>query len=141
MTESTIWINATPAEVWAVLADPRRYSDWVVGTTESFGVEGEWPDEGSALRWETGVGPARAGDRTHVLRCEPRRRLDLRAELGALGAVDVHVELIADGDGTTAKLAEEATAGAARVASPVVDAVNAVRTAFSLERLKEIVEP
>jgi hypothetical protein len=140
VTENRIWINATPAEVWAVLAEPRLYSEWVVGTTDSFGVEGEWPDEGAALRWETGVGPARAGDRTRVVRSEPRRRLDLRAELGVLGAIDIHVQLAADGDGTTVTLAEDPAAGAARVAAPATDAVNAVRTALSLEQLKELAE-
>ena len=140
MTENEIWVAAPPEAVWAVLASPARYSDWVVGTADSYAAAGAWPEPGAELRYDVGVGPFKVGDRTRVLESEPRRRLLLRAELGPLGAIGIGIELEPSGDGTRVTMRERAVEGVANATEPVADTVNAARVAWSLSRLKELAE-
>jgi len=140
VTENEIWVAAPPDAVWDVLASPSRYSEWVVGTTDSQPAAGAWPEPGAELRYDVGVGPFKVGDRTRVLESTPGRLLALRSELGPLGALQIRLELEPSGDGTRVTMTERAVESVAGATQPLADAINAARVAWSLSQLKELAE-
>ncbi|MGW1957693.1 SRPBCC family protein [Streptomyces sp. NPDC001920] len=86
-------IRVPPNVVWAVLADGSRYAEWVVGTSRSEPVRGQWPHLDAAIRYEVRLGPARLTNETVVRHCEEGVRLELEAYAGALGSARVAIEL------------------------------------------------
>src|SRR5947209_7194834 len=86
-------IERTPEQVWSVLADPDRYSDWVVGVTDSVPGRGDWPRVGADLTYKVVVGPWTGSGRTVVRRCEPPHVLELEAESGPLGTARIALEV------------------------------------------------
>ena len=50
-------VRATPADVFAVLADGWLYPSWVVGASRVRGVDGTWPQPGSRIHHSVGVWP------------------------------------------------------------------------------------
>ncbi len=86
-------IRVTPSVVWAVLADGNRYAEWVVGTSRSQPVRGQWPHLDAAIRYEVRLGPARLTNETAVRRCEEGVCLELEAQAGVLGSARIAIEL------------------------------------------------
>ncbi|MFE5813086.1 SRPBCC family protein [Streptomyces sp. NPDC056479] len=86
-------IQASPSAVWAVLADGCRYADWVVGTSRSQPVRGQWPHLDAAIRYEVRLGPVQLVNETIVRRCEEGVCLELEAKAGALGTARIAMEL------------------------------------------------
>ena len=141
MAVTETYIAAPPERVFEVLSDPTTYGDWVVGTTSSHEAEGEWPAEGSKLRWTTGLGPIEVGDVTTVTESQPPHKLAVRAELGRLGAVGVVLELDAEDGGTRVRMFEKPVEGVARTLSMgLTDLLTEWRNVFSLDRLRELAE-
>ena len=136
MAETAVWVAAPADDVWAVLADPARYAEWVTGTSETQALDGRWPAEGARLRYRL---PGGVGDETTVVAAEPPNRLVLVASLGPLASLAITIELVESGDGTRVTLCEDAR-GVAAVGGPLADAANTLRGAFSVERLKELAE-
>ena len=135
-------IDAPPAAVFAVLADPRRYAEWVVGASRIRTVEGSWPEPGSRFGHKIGVWPLLITDETKVVGREGERRLTLRAEIGAFGAatVDLRLEPV-DGGRTRLRMIERPTMGPIRwVHNPVQDRAFWVRNWLSLLLLRRIAE-
>jgi hypothetical protein len=79
--------------VWDVLADGNRYAEWVVGTSESRPVRGQWPRKGAALCYEVRLGPVHLSNETVVRRCEDGVCLELEAKAGMLGTARIAIEL------------------------------------------------
>lgn len=75
-------VEREPAALWRILADPSRYADWVVGTSESAAREGRWPEVGSSLAYTVRIGPKRIEGHTVVRRLEHPRYLELEAHTG-----------------------------------------------------------
>src|SRR4051794_27375168 len=100
---------ASPDAVWRVLADGWAYSNWVVGTSAIRDVDAEWPAEGSRVHHSVGAWPLVISDTTHVLECEPGRRLKLRARGWPLGEAHVEVELHPERGGTRVVMHEDAS--------------------------------
>ena len=71
MARAEIDVAAPPETVWAVLAEPAAYGEWVVGTKVTR-ADASWPTVGSSLEFRVEVGPLGAGDRTPSSR--PSRR-------------------------------------------------------------------
>ncbi|MFD5232651.1 SRPBCC family protein [Streptomyces qaidamensis] len=86
-------IRVGPGVVWDVLADGHRYAEWVVGTSESHPVRGQWPRTGAAIRYEVRLGPVRVDNETVVRHCEEGARLELEAHAGVLGTARIAIEL------------------------------------------------
>ncbi|MET9831196.1 SRPBCC family protein [Streptomyces sp. NPDC006385] len=86
-------IRVSPSAVWAVLADGSRYAEWVVGTSRSRPVHGQWPQRDAAIRYEVRLGPAQLVNETVVRHCEEGVRLELEAHAGALGTARIAIEL------------------------------------------------
>jgi uncharacterized protein YndB with AHSA1/START domain len=132
-----IVILASREEVWALLADPGRYSEWVVGAAEVRDADTTWPAPGSRLHHSTGAGPLTIDDSTEVVASDAPGRLDLLAHLGPLGSFAVELRLEPTADGAThVTMAEEPVEGISKLAGPVGDAVGRVRNKLSLARLK-----
>ncbi|MFJ7905236.1 SRPBCC family protein [Streptomyces sp. NPDC096198] len=91
-------IRISPSGVWAVLADGSRYADWVVGTSRSHAVRGQWPQLDAAIHYEVRLGPVHLGNETIVRRSEENAFLELEAHAGALGTARIALELRTWGD-------------------------------------------
>jgi len=141
MARNEIRIEAPPEAVFAVLADPERYEDWVVATSETSAAAGRWPEEGSSLRYRVGVGPLTVSDVTEVVESDPPSRLLLRARMHRLGETAIALELEPDGSGTRVVMTEEPVEGLVdAVHNRVSDAVLSKRNVLTLSRLRTLAE-
>ncbi|MFF4902684.1 SRPBCC family protein [Streptomyces sp. NPDC001068] len=86
-------IRRPPHVVWAVLAAPTCYGDWVVGTTESVPLDRTWPTVGSRLRYTVRLGPWSADGVTTVRHQEPESELELEASFKQLGTARIFLQL------------------------------------------------
>jgi len=134
-------IQASPEQIFAVLADGWTYSDWVVGTVHIRDVDERWPEVGAQLHHKAGPWPLSLQDSSTVLAVVPNRSLKLRAGLWPLGAavVEIILDPLAEG-GTRITMKEDFESG------PLVWARNKVndlvlhrRNIESLRRLTDIV--
>jgi uncharacterized protein YndB with AHSA1/START domain len=135
-------VAATPAAVFAVLADPARYADWVVGAREIVGWDHHWPAPGSWFRHHSGVGPAAVGDHTTVLAADPPAELVLLAAFGPLGAAEVRLRVAPSATGSLVTLEERPVSGplAAVRGARLLDLAIQARNAESLRRLRRLAE-
>ncbi|MEV3987441.1 SRPBCC family protein [Streptomyces sp. NPDC049837] len=134
-------IKSPPEAVWAVLSDPSRYSDWVVGTASSRPKDGDWPKPGSALEYTVRLGPRTASGETVVRLCEPPRCLELEAQSDALGTARIAIELRPWGDETLVVVDEHPLRGPGGLLhNTVIDALLQLRHRAMLRRLADVVE-
>jgi len=137
----SIEIGAPPDLVWGVLADAEAYGDWVVGTKHVVRADAGWPEPGSALEYELGVGPVTVRDRTTVVESEPFRLLVLRAELRRLGTAAIRIELEPVGRMTRVVLDELPVEGVLDAAhNRLSDAALEQRNGMALDRLRRLAE-
>ena len=144
MSRNEIDIDATNEEVYKVLADARCYPRWVVGARRIRGVDGNFPEPGSRFHHAIGFGPLELKDHTEVVETEPGRRMVLsaRARPATVASIDLRLEPRGpDGDATTVVMFEDTERGPARLLpKPVLEALLGFRNAWSLTRLKRLVE-
>ena len=143
MSRNTRVIDATPEQVWAVLADGWLYPLWVVGATRMRDVDDNWPAKGSQLHHSAGVWPLVLNDTTESLEVETGRRLKLRARGWPLGEADVEITLtpVDDGKRCQVVLEETAVSGPGALVPPPVEApLLGWRNVESLRRLAFIAE-
>jgi uncharacterized protein YndB with AHSA1/START domain len=140
MPRQSYRIDAPPADVFAVLADPYTYADWVVGCDRIRGVEGDWPEVGAKFHHTVGVGPLKVSDNTKVLEVEHGRRLVLEARARPAGVVEVTFVLTAVGDGTDVLMEEHPVRGFAHlIHNPLQDGLIFARNHKTLQRLSDVV--
>jgi uncharacterized protein YndB with AHSA1/START domain len=134
-------VQASPQQIFAVLADGWTYSDWVVGTVHIRAVDEHWPQVGAQLHHKAGPWPLSLQDSSTVLAVEPDRLLKLRAGLWPLGSAVVEMVLDAQPDGSTRiTMKEDFEAGPLRWArNKINDLVLHRRNIESLRRLTDIV--
>ncbi|GAB3086816.1 SRPBCC family protein [Nocardioides zeae] len=133
--------DATPAQVWDVLADGWLYPSWVVGATRMRAVDDTWPAAGSRLHHSVGVWPLLLDDATVVERSEPAHLLQLKARGWPMGEARVVLTLEPEGQGTRLVIEEDAIAGPGRLAPPPVRGVSiAWRNVETLRRLALLAE-
>jgi len=142
LTEVALTVAATPARVFAELADGWNYVGWVVGATHVRDVDPEWPAVGSQIHHRAGSWPFTLSDSTESLLCEPDRVLHLRAKGWPLGEALVQIELVETDPGHTQITIREApSAGPGRwLDNPVVRWALVHRNRESLRRLRDRVE-
>lgn len=124
------WVPASVEDVWAILADPRGYAFWVVGSHEIRGFDDAWPAVGATFHHTQGQGPLKFKDITTVTECEAPHRLVLEVKIRPFLTGPVELTLEADGGGTTITIDERAEGGMAGVVphfitSPLIAARNA----------------
>jgi carbon monoxide dehydrogenase subunit G len=128
-------------QVWSVLADRRRYAEWVPGTSSSRGGTGEWPAEGATLVYTVRLGPWELEGRTVVRQEERPGRLALEVDSGRLGTARVDIEIKPWGEDSLVIVDEHPLTGlGGAVHNVAVDALLQFRHRRMLARLAEVVE-
>jgi uncharacterized protein YndB with AHSA1/START domain len=130
-------IGASPAEVFAVLADGWTYAGWVVGTAHIRRMEPGWPALGTRIHHSVGPWPLHIHDTSEVLEVEDGRRLTLRVRFWPAGQAIVHFELAPISGGCRMTMRETVTAGPVRWL-PFVGALLTVRNRETLSRLTDL---
>ncbi|RCH67742.1 SRPBCC family protein [Streptomyces sp. SDr-06] len=134
-------IQRSPAEVWAVLADPEQYGDWVVGPDKSEPLDQAWPRTGSRLRFTLRVGPWAGQGTTTVRHSEACEELELEAGFKALGSARIYLQLRPWGEGTLVICDEHPLRGVGgTLHNPVSEALLQLRHRGMLARLAKVVE-
>jgi uncharacterized protein YndB with AHSA1/START domain len=134
-------IAATPSQVFAVLADPRSYADWVVGSDVIRDADPGWPSVSSRFHHRVGVWPVKVNDHTEVIEVDPPHRLVLHARARPLGTARVTLLLTPTAGATHVTMTETAGDALSRLAiNPLTDPLVHRRNVESLRRLKRIAE-
>src|SRR4051794_12178378 len=97
MAITTRRMQATPDQVWDVLADGWLYPVWVVGASRMREVDDTWPDLGSRLDHSVGTWPLLVDDYTEVVDVVPGSVLVLHARALPTGTAGVTIRLEAVG--------------------------------------------
>jgi uncharacterized protein YndB with AHSA1/START domain len=141
MAVNEIEIAAPPEKVFEVLADGRRYAEWVVGAKTIRDVDGHWPAPGSKIHHTVGVGPVELRDETEVVDVDEPRRLVLLARVRPLGEARVELALEPTPTGTKVIMEEHPVRGVAETLdNPLLENAIEKRNDEALRRLKEHVE-
>jgi uncharacterized protein YndB with AHSA1/START domain len=141
MATVTVHTKATPAEVWAVLADGWTYSQWVVGTSHMRAVDENWPAVGSRLHHSVGVWPALIKDHSEIKASEPNSRLLMTARGWPVGEAEVELLLVPSSGGTEVSIIEVPTGGAGHLLrNPVGEALIYRRNVETMARLVALAE-
>jgi uncharacterized protein YndB with AHSA1/START domain len=127
---------ATPEHVFAAIADPRTYPDWLVGAQHIRGVDADFPQPGSVFHHSVGpTDDATVDDISEVLAVDPPRALVLRVHVGRLrGVVELAVRPTATGSEVRLR---ETPSGLGRVVMPLVRPLLYGRNARSLQNLED----
>jgi hypothetical protein len=134
-------MQATPDQVWEVLADGWLYPLWVVGATRMREVDDPWPAPGARLHHSVGTWPLTLDDITEVVESTPGARLVLKAHAWPAGRADVTLTLRAHGAETEVVMEEHASAGPGALVPQVLqDPLLTWRNVESLRRLAFLVE-
>jgi uncharacterized protein YndB with AHSA1/START domain len=141
MAENRRLVEASPEEVWAVLADGWLYPLWVVGATRLRDVTGGWPAKGAKIHHSVGVWPMTIDDESEVLEVDPGSRLRLRAAAWPLGEATVTLHLNPSGAYTEVVIEEDARSGPGRlVPEPIRRKMLEIRNVETLKRLAFVAE-
>lgn len=136
MTTVVSELAAPPERVWAVLADPHSYPEWVVGARRIRSADETWPAPGAMLHHELAAG---IEDSTTVVDSDEGKRLVLRARARPAGIAEVVMTVEPNGEGSKVHMEEKAVSGPASLIpelllAPLVKA----RNQESLRRLGEL---
>lgn len=141
MSRDTITVAASPERVFEVLSDPYSYGHWVVGTRRILGHDGPWPQPGSSLRYDAGIGPLRMRDRTIVLAADPPHRLELIAKARPLPDASITLEVQPAAGGSEVTLIEHTANPVLRIVmGPLGHLALSARNQVALRRLKRMAE-
>ena len=141
MAVNRIVMPASPEEVFAVLGDPHRYADWVVGARNVRGTAGDWPSPDARFFHSTGVGPLTLQDETEVVELDDPRRLVLRAKARPILVASVTLTVTAGPGGSEVVMEEHPTGPLpTRLLGPLFDPLTSRRNDAALRRLKDLVE-
>jgi hypothetical protein len=142
VARNQVEVAAPPAAVFAVLADPARYRDWVVGAKEILAADPGWPGPGARFRHRFGLGPAAVSDVTTVLAADPPAELRLLASFGPFGAAEVRLRVAPSPAGALVTMEERPVSGplGAVRGARLLDLVIHARNAESLRRLRRLAE-
>ncbi|MCS5715166.1 SRPBCC domain-containing protein [Herbiconiux sp. CPCC 205716] len=141
MSTNVRYINASPEQVFDVLADGWLFPVWVVGASRMREVADDWPRVGSKLHHSFGVWPAVIDDETTVLEWDPPRHMVIQPAGWPIGEARVTIDVKPRGDGALVRIRERAVKGpGAFVPSLVLDVPLYVRNVETLRRLAWIAE-
>ena len=141
MSTNTRRMQATPDQVWDVLADGWLYPLWVVGASRMREVDDAWPAVGALLHHSVGTWPLLIDDSTEVLEAVPGSLLVLEARAWPTGKARVTLHLDAVGAETDVTIEEDATAGPATlIPKPLREPTLAWRNTEAMRRLAYVVE-
>ena len=140
MPVNEIEVEAPPAAVWAVLADPPTYEEWVVGNKEIRDHDPKWPDAGTEFHHKVGFGPVAVKDKTVSLEAVTSRRLVMNVRAFPAGQGVVTFDLTETGQGTHVRMEELPAGGPVKRVWPALVPLVKVRNAETLRRLRRLAE-
>jgi uncharacterized protein YndB with AHSA1/START domain len=141
MARNEIDIAAPPEAVFDVLADPRAYARWVVGSRAIRAADPDWPAPGSVFDHAQGVGALVLKDTTTVLECDRPRLLAMRVNARPFTVAHVTLTLEQRDGGTHVVMREVPADARSQVTmNPMVTPLLHMRNAESLRRLKRLAE-
>ncbi len=141
MSTNARTMSASPAQVWAVLADGWLYPLWVVGASRMREVDDTWPQPGACLHHSVGTWPLLLDDVTEVVESRPGSLLELKAHAWPAGRAEVRIQLRPHGSDTEVVIQEKGTNGpAALLPNAVQDPLLKWRNVESLRRLAFLAE-
>ncbi len=141
MAENVRRIDASPEQVFAVLADGWLYPGWVVGASRIRGVSAAWPSPGAELHHSVGVWPFLIDDKSILLEWDPPRRAVLRARGWPIGEAQVTIDVKPRGNGCLVRIAEDAAEGPGRLIPSILrQPLLHVRNTETLRRLAYLAE-
>lgn len=126
--------------MWAVLAEPTTYPDWLVGAQVIRSVDPAFPAPGSDFEHKAGATDELATpDRTTALEADRPHRLTLKVRARPFFTGIVRFRLLPTKAGTELVMEEEPV-GPFRILASVAGPLIKARNAKSLERLGGLVE-
>lgn len=141
MATTHIQIDVPPERVFAVLATPATYADWVVGSDIIRAADADWPAVGSRFYHRVGFGPFKVKDHTEVVEVDPPHRLVLHARARPVGTAMVTMLLEPRDGGSWVTMIETAGDPLSRLSiNALTDPLVKIRNDVSLRRLKRIAE-
>ena len=141
MSENHAYIDAPPDAVFDVLSDPWSYAYWVVGSSRTRGVEGDWPEPGSKFHHTQGFYGVGLKDSTESIAATRPRQLVMEVRFRPLMVGKVELRLRPRGRGTHVTMIEYPVAGPiAKVHNPALDRAFLARNVESLRRLRKLAE-
>jgi uncharacterized protein YndB with AHSA1/START domain len=141
VSTTTRTVQASPAQVWEILADGWLYPLWVVGATRMRDVDENWPEVGSQLHHSVGTWPLMIDDKTEVVESRPESLLVLHAHAWPAGRADVTLRLQPVGTETKVIIEEQAASGpGALLPKPLQDPLLYWRNTEALRRLAFLAE-
>lgn len=141
MATNHIQLGVPPERVFAVLADPNSYGDWVVGSDTIRDADPNWPAVGSRFYHRVGIGPFKLNDHTEVVDADPPHKLVLHARARPLGTALVTMILEPRDGGTWVTMKETAGDALSLLGiNPLTDWLVHLRNNESSRRLKRIAE-
>jgi hypothetical protein len=141
MARNEIFISAPAEDVFELLADPRTYAIWVVGSREIRAADEHWPAPGARFAHTVGIPPLLIKDDTTVVHARPPFRLQLCARARPLPSARVTFDLQPEGDGTRLTMIEDLENVILNVAAgPLGHLAMRLRNAEALRRLKSMAE-
>ena len=137
--ETSRVVEAVPDAIFAVLADPLTYPDWLVGAQRIRDVDADFPTPGAGFAHSVGLAPGLTIDDTSaVTAVDAPHRLSLRVRVGLVeGAVDLLIALTPGGSEVRFR---ERPVGLPAVATPLLRFAIHRRNVESLRQLAELVE-
>jgi uncharacterized protein YndB with AHSA1/START domain len=139
MARNVATFPAPIKQVFSVLADPKTYAYWVVGSDSIRDADASWPAVGSKLHHRVGVGPFKLNDNTEVLELTEPVHLVLQARARPLGTARVVLDLIDLGDRTQVIMVEGPGDRFSRLLhNPVADFLLRRRNDEALRRLQRL---
>jgi uncharacterized protein YndB with AHSA1/START domain len=134
-------IPAPPDAVFDVLADPRGYAYWVVGSRKIRDADECWPAQGSRFHHAVGLGPICIRDHSKVEEMQSDRFLQLKVKFRPFGTARVKLELEPADTGTRVTMIEDpADSATAFLFTPLTHLLLRWRNVRSLDRLADLVE-
>jgi hypothetical protein len=135
------FIEATPDEVFAVLANGWLYPSWVVGASRMRDVDDAWPVEGARLFHSFGVWPLLINDSTSILEWDPPSHMKIKARGWPIGEAHVTLDVKPRRDGCVVRIGEDAVRGPGRyIPEPLRRLMLHARNTETLQRLAFLAE-
>jgi uncharacterized protein YndB with AHSA1/START domain len=142
MPSVDIHVAGPPERVFAVLARPGTYADWVVGSRAVRDADPSWPATGSRFAHEQGRWPLVIDDETEVVASDPPWRLELIAKVRPVLVARVILDLQPEAGGTRVTMEEQPVGGAVAplLRLPGGSLLTRLRNFESLRRLRRLAE-
>ena len=141
MAHNEIHVDATPEAVFAVLADPRSFARWVVGSRKIRAADPDWPAPGATFDLAVGIGPLVIADGTTVRAADRPHRLEMLVRARPLTQAVVSLRMHPEPGGTRVEMDEHPADLRSHILfNRITDPLFRLRNAESLRRLKALAE-